>query len=186
VEKVNHSIIAKAGGVGGSTMGTGGMRTKVRAAGRLAERGMANIIANGLTRDILPRLMDGEELGTFFKPSVKPRGARKHWLAFAARPKGKLLVDGGAAKALQEQGKSLLPKGIKDLEGDFVAGDAVTIVESDTGGAVGVGLVNYPSVEVRYIMGHGSKEIQEILGFCHSEEVIHRDNLVIFDKAAEG
>jgi glutamate 5-kinase len=129
--------------------------------------------------------MEGEELGTYIKPSAKPRGARKHWLAFAARPKGKLLIDKGAAKALKEQGKSLLPKGIKDLEGVFAAGDPVTIAEVGTEGELGVGLVNYPSVEVRYIMGKQSHEIQDILGFCHSDEVIHRDNLVIFQDDAE-
>jgi glutamate 5-kinase len=185
VDKVSPSILAKAGQDVGSSLGTGGMKTKIKAAGRLAERGLPSLIANGLTRDVLPRLMEGEDLGTYFKPSAKPRGARKHWLAFAARPKGKLLVDKGAAIALREQGKSLLPKGVKELEGVFVAGDPVTIAEMDTGGELGVGLVNYPSVEVRYIMGKSSHEIQEVLGFCHSEEVIHRDNLVVFEKDQE-
>jgi glutamate 5-kinase len=144
---------------------------------------MPSIIANGLTRDILPRLMEGEELGTYFKPSQRPRGSRKHWLAFAARPKGRVVVDQGAARAIRDQGKSLLPKGITALEGDFLAGDAVTIVEGEAAGELGVGLVNYPSHDVRDIMGRGSQEIQEALGYCHSVEVIHRDNLVVFDKA---
>ncbi|MDR1041703.1 MAG: glutamate 5-kinase [Deltaproteobacteria bacterium] len=184
VEKVGPAVIAKAGKREGSPDGTGGMYTKVRAAGRLSERGMASVIANGLTRDVLPRLMDGEELGTFFKPVSKPRGARKHWLAFAARPKGRVMVDAGAAKALVDNGKSLLPKGVRDFEGLFAAGDAVTILASDDGSELGVGLVNYTSPELKSIMGRASQEIQEILGFCHSEEVIHRDNLVIFEKAA--
>jgi glutamate 5-kinase len=94
-------------------------------------------------------------------------------------------VDPGAAKALQEQGKSLLPKGIIGLEGVFAIGDPVTIVQNENGGELGVGLVNYPSPEISYIMGHSSQEIQDILGFCHSEEVIHRDNLVIFEKTIE-
>jgi glutamate 5-kinase len=182
VEKVSPSILAKAGRNGGSPLGTGGMYTKVRAAGRLAERGMPSLIANGLTRDILPRLMEGEELGTYFKPSQKPRGSRKHWLAFAARPKGKVMVDKGAASAIRDQGKSLLPKGITALEGQFLAGDAVTIVESEETVELGVGLVNYPSHELVTIMGRGSKEILDALGYCHSDEVIHRDNLVIFEK----
>ncbi|MDR1038304.1 MAG: glutamate 5-kinase [Deltaproteobacteria bacterium] len=184
VEKVSPAVIAKAGKREGSPDGTGGMYTKVRAAGRLSERGMASVIANGLTRDVLPRLMDGEELGTFFRPAAKPRGARKHWLAFAARPKGRLMVDAGAARALVDNGKSLLPKGVRDFEGLFAAGDAVTIVASDDGAELGVGLVNYTSPELKSIMGRASQEIQEILGFCHSEEVVHRDNLVIFENVA--
>ncbi|MDR2339310.1 MAG: glutamate 5-kinase, partial [Deltaproteobacteria bacterium] len=169
VEKVGMSVLAKAGRNGGSPLGTGGMYTKVRAAGRLAERGVPSIIANGLTRDILPRLMEGEDLGTYFKPSEKPRGSRKHWLAFAARPKGKLVVDEGAANAIRDQGKSLLPKGITALEGQVLAGDAVTIVEGDASSELGVGLVNYPSHELIAIIGRGSQEIQEALGYCHSD-----------------
>ncbi|MDR2350507.1 MAG: glutamate 5-kinase [Deltaproteobacteria bacterium] len=184
VEKVTPALLAQAGKDAGTPLGTGGMHSKVKAAGRLAERGLPSLIANGLTRDVLPRLMDGEELGTFFKPSLKPRGAKKHWLAFAARPKGKLTIDRGAAEALRDQGKSLLPKGIRETEGVFLAGDPVTIAtpEGDgPGGELGVGLVNYPSAELRRIMGRGSREIPGILGFCHSEEAIHRDNLAIFD-----
>ncbi|MDR1166869.1 MAG: glutamate 5-kinase [Deltaproteobacteria bacterium] len=185
VEKVNAALLAKAGREGRAPFGTGGMFAKVRAAGRLAERGVPSVIANGLTRGILPRLMDGEELGSFFKPSAKPRGARKHWLAFAARPKGKLIIDAGAAKAILEQGKSLLPKGVVSLEGLFAAGDPVVVVDARQGNEVGVGLVNYPSPEVQSIMGRPSHDIQEVLGYSHSDEVIHRDNLVIYESPAE-
>jgi glutamate 5-kinase len=181
VERVGPAILAKAGSRG-SADGTGGMYTKVRAAGRLAERGVPSVIANGLTRDVLPRLMDGEELGTYFMPAARPRRARKHWLAFAARPKGRLLVDPGAAKALVDQGKSLLPRGVRALEGLFAAGDAVTIAAAEGGAELGVGLVNYTSPELKSIMGRASREIHDILGFCHSEEVVHRDNLVIFER----
>ncbi|MDR3153061.1 MAG: glutamate 5-kinase [Deltaproteobacteria bacterium] len=184
VDRVSPAVLAKAGAREGSEDGTGGMFTKVRAAGRLAERGMASVIANGLTRDVLPRLMDGEDLGTFFRPSGRPRRARKHWLAFAARPKGRLFVDAGAAKAITEQGKSLLPKGVRGLQGLFAAGDAVNIMSQEGESLLGVGLVNYPSPELTRIMGLASHEIEGILGFCHSEEVIHRDNLVIYDKPA--
>jgi glutamate 5-kinase len=183
VERVGPSLLAKAGHNGGTPLGTGGMYTKVRAAGRLAERGIPSFIANGLARDILPRLMDGEDLGTFFRPSEKPRGSRKHWLAFAARPKGRVVVDNGAARAIREHGKSLLPKGISSLEGEFLAGDAVSIVEAGASSALGVGLVNYPSHDLASIMGRASQEIQEALGYSHSDEAIHRDNLVVFEEA---
>ncbi|MDR1607230.1 MAG: glutamate 5-kinase [Deltaproteobacteria bacterium] len=177
IAKVTPEILALAGGSG--PLGTGGMFTKVQAAGRLAERGLPSIIANGLTRDILLRLLAGERLGTYFPPLAKRRPAYKHWLAFAARPKGKLLVDAGAALALQEKGKSLLPGGILAVEGLFSAGDAVAIslVGQEP---FGVGLVNYSAPEVGQILGLSSQQIESRLGYSHSDEIIHRDNLVVF------
>ncbi|MDR1086363.1 MAG: glutamate 5-kinase [Deltaproteobacteria bacterium] len=177
VDKVTPDLLALAGGSG--PLGTGGMFTKVRAAGHLAERGVSSLIANGQTRDILLRIIDGEALGTFFKPARHPRGAYKHWLAMAARPKGKLVVDTGAAVALKERGKSLLPGGVAGVEGLFAAGDAVSVSLSD-GEPFGIGLVNYSAPEVGQIMGFGSQEIADRLGYSHSDEIIHRDNLVIF------
>ncbi|MDR1487291.1 MAG: glutamate 5-kinase [Deltaproteobacteria bacterium] len=178
VPKVDKNVLNLAGTDGGP-LGTGGMFTKVRAAGRLADRGLASLIANGHTRDVLIRIMAGEELGTFFKPSKKTRKARKHWLAFAARPKGSIIVDQGAALALVERGKSLLPGGIVDIVGLFDVGDPVSIADR-TGTNIGVGLTNYSSPEIKLIKGHTSKYIEKTLGYSHSEEVIHRDNLVIF------
>jgi glutamate 5-kinase len=177
VEKVTPELLSLAGGSG--PLGTGGMSTKVVAAGRLAERGLPSFIACGHTRDILRRLIDGESVGTFFKPADKPQGAYKHWLAFAARPKGKIVVDLGAAAALRERGKSLLPGGVVEAQGSFAAGDAVSIGLSE-GEPFGVGLVNYSFPEVKQIMGRSSHEIALKLGYSHSEEIVHRDNLVIF------
>ncbi|MDR2367443.1 MAG: glutamate 5-kinase [Deltaproteobacteria bacterium] len=167
----------------GGPLGAGGMYTKVRAASRLAERGLASVIANGRARDVLARLIDGEELGTFFRPTKNQRKARKHWLAFAARPKGALSVDPGAAAALVEKGKSLLPSGIMNLTGLFDVGDPVSIVGADQE-ELGIGLSNYSAPEVEKIMGRPSAQIESILGYTHSEEIVHRDNLVIF-KAAQ-
>ncbi|MDR2140699.1 MAG: glutamate 5-kinase [Deltaproteobacteria bacterium] len=178
VPKVSAATLALAGGSSGP-LGTGGMLTKVRAAGRLAERGVPSIIACGLTRDILLRLIEEERLGTYFPPAVKRRGAYKHWLAFAARPKGALVVDAGAAAALRERGKSLLPGGVAGVEGLFAAGDPVSITLAGQD-PFGVGLVNYSSPEVSQIMGLASHEIAAKLGYNHSEEVVHRDNLVVF------
>ncbi|MDR1578497.1 MAG: glutamate 5-kinase [Deltaproteobacteria bacterium] len=178
VPLVTPAILALAGGSSGP-LGTGGMFTKVRAAGRLSERGVPSLIANGLTRDILIRLLAGEKLGTYFPPSEKRRGAYKHWLAFAARPRGRLIVDAGAALAVRDKGKSLLPGGVAGVEGLFAAGDAVSIAQLDQE-PFGVGLVNYSSPEVGRIMGLSSHQIEERLGYSHSEEIIHRDNLVVF------
>jgi glutamate 5-kinase len=178
VAEVNDLILQKAGG--GGPFGTGGMLTKVRAARNLADRGVASLIANGRARDILERLIEGEEIGTFFKPSKNHRKARKHWLAFAARPKGTLSVDQGAVAALVGKGKSLLPGGVTTLCGLFDVGDPVSIVSASTLEEVGIGLTNYSAPEVEKIMGRPSTQIESILGYTHSDEIIHRDNLVIF------
>lgn len=178
VDEVDQAVMDFAGD--GGPMGTGGMLTKVRAAGRLAERGVASLIANGRARGVLERLIGGEELGTFFRPSKKHRRAKQYWLAFAARPKGRLIIDQGAAEALAKRGKSLLPGGIIGLEGLFDVGDAVTLVAGEDGAELGIGLSNYNAPEIQKIMGKPSAQIEAILGYSHSEEVVHRDNLVIF------
>ncbi|MDR2302437.1 MAG: glutamate 5-kinase [Deltaproteobacteria bacterium] len=178
VGEVTDEILKKAGD-GGGPLGTGGMHTKVVAASRLSERGLASLIANGRTRDVLGRLIDGEELGTFFKPSKNQRKAKKHWLAFAARPKGTLVIDQGAVEALVDKGKSLLPGGVTSLNGLFDVGDPVTIVNPNLD-ELGIGLSNYSAPEVEKIKGHPSAQIESLLGYSHSDEIIHRDNLVIF------
>ncbi|MDR1656378.1 MAG: glutamate 5-kinase [Deltaproteobacteria bacterium] len=179
VSEVDQKMLDAAGDSG--PMGTGGMFTKVRAAGRLAERGVPSLIANGQARDILERLINGEELGTFFQPSKKHRRAKQYWLAFAARPKGRLLIDQGAAEAVVNRGKSLLPGGITGLDGLFDAGDAVTLAAAQDGTELGVGLTNYSSPEIEKIMGLSSVLIESVLGCSHSDEVVHRNNLVIFN-----
>ncbi|MDR1677335.1 MAG: glutamate 5-kinase [Deltaproteobacteria bacterium] len=179
VRQIDESVLEMAGG--GGPLGTGGMITKLRAASRLAERGMPSLIANGRTRAILERLIDGEKLGTFFIPEKENLlKARKHWLAFAAKPKGTLTVDPGAAAALISRGKSLLPGGVTQLNGFFDVGDPVTIIGSERMTEIGVGLSNYSAPEVEKIMGHPSSKIESILGYSRSDEIIHRDNLVIF------
>jgi glutamate 5-kinase len=181
VDKVDQGVLELAGDDGGA-WGTGGMRTKVRAAGRLSDRGIASLVVNGNARDSLIKVIEGENIGTFFKPAPHRLGARKHWLAFAARPKGRLFIDIGAAEALVERGKSLLPGGIKTIEGLFDVGDAVTVVlDGQADRQLGVGLVNYSAPEIKLIIGQPSSQIADILGYSHSDEVIHRDNLVVFD-----
>ncbi|MDL2259290.1 glutamate 5-kinase [Deltaproteobacteria bacterium OttesenSCG-928-K17] len=178
VEKVSPAILALAGD--GGPLGSGGMYTKVRAAKRLSELGIASAVAAGLTRDILLKVIDGEPLGTFFKPQPRKLHGRKNWLAFASRPKGKLVVDPGCVQAISRRGKSLLPGGICGIEGTFAAADPVAVVD-ESGQALAYGLTNYTSAEVEKIMGRGSRQIVQILGYSHSDEVIHRDNLVLAD-----
>lgn len=176
VEKVTPSIVALAGD--GGPLGSGGMYTKVRAAKRLSEMSIASVVAGGLTRDVLIKLIDGQPVGTFFKPQPRKLHGRKNWLAFASRPKGRLVVDSGCAQALTRQGKSLLPGGVCGLKGTFNAADPIS-VEDEEGRVLAWGLTNYTSAEVEKIMGRSSRQIISILGYSHSDEIIHRDNLVL-------
>ncbi|MDR2947338.1 MAG: glutamate 5-kinase, partial [Candidatus Adiutrix sp.] len=176
VEKVTPALLALAGD--GGPFGTGGMYTKLRAAKRLSEQGVASVIASGGLRDVLLKIIDGQAVGSFFKPRRKRLPGKKNWLAFASRPKGRLTVDAGCAQALTAKGKSLLPGGVVSLTGSFAAGDAVTIAD-EQGRTLGLGLCNYTSAEVEKIMGRPSRHILSLLGYTHSDEIIHRDNLVL-------
>ena len=114
---------------------------------------------------------------TWFVPQGTPRSARKHWIAGTLNPSGKLIVDDGALKALKS-GKSLLPAGVVDAEGNFEKGDAVLVVNGD-GREVARGLVAYSVADARLLMGHKSSEIEDLLGYRGIDELIHRDNLVL-------
>jgi glutamate 5-kinase len=158
--------------------GTGGMGSKIQTAHRLAGYGVATAVIGGERPENLLRLMDGEEVGTLFFPRRNRQASRKHWIAHAARTRGRLVVDTGAATALMEKGKSLLPSGIVGVEGPFSAGDAVSCLDRN-GRELAKGLVNYSSQEIEKIKGHKTVEIARILGYKGYDEVIHRDNLVI-------
>jgi glutamate 5-kinase len=161
-----------------SGLGRGGMITKLRAA-RLASRsGAATVIACGREPDVLRRVVAGEALGTFLVPDESPLQARKRWLAGQLRPKGRLSLDGGAAKVLRESGKSLLPIGVTAVEGEFSRGDLVACVDED-GREVARGLVNYGAEETRLVMRQPSARIESLLGYVDEPELIHRDNLVL-------
>jgi glutamate 5-kinase len=127
---------------------------------------------------ILQRVFDGEELGTYFLPARDRMTARKHWIAFTKKPRGKLLVDAGARQALVEGGKSLLPSGVRKVEGRFERGDSVRLCDMD-GVEFAKGVIGYNLSELTRIMGRKSSEIETILGYKYGDEVIHRDNLVI-------
>lgn len=179
VEKVDARIMALAGGVG-SPVGAGGMYTKVRAAKRLSEQGLPSVIAGSRIAGVIDRLLAGEPVGTYFHPQPQRRPGKKNWLAFAARPKGDLMIDEGAGNALLNNGKSLLPSGLIEARGSFVAGDPVRIVGFG-GELLAVGLTNYARFELDLIVGCRSCEIEKRLGAGghYSDEVVHRDNLVL-------
>lgn len=166
-----------AGGAG-SHLGRGGMITKVLAAKRAARSGAHTVIASGREPNVLLRLAQGESLGTQLVASTSPLNARKQWLADHLQSKGRLVIDDGASRALKESGKSLLPVGVKAVEGAFLRGDLVICVGPD-GHEVARGLSNYSSSEIRQIVGRGTAEIESILGFIEEPELIHRDNMVL-------
>lgn len=162
----------------GGEFGRGGMITKVRAA-RLAARSGANtVIVGGRLPNVLLRLAEGEALGTLLTAGQQPQAARKRWLAGQLQVRGTLELDEGAVRVLKEQGRSLLPVGVKAVRGNFTRGDMVTCVGPD-GREVARGLVNYSSQDAGRIMGLSSAQIPDILGYMDDEELIHRDNLVL-------
>jgi glutamate 5-kinase len=156
----------------------GGMASKISTAKFLTQSGQPVVIAWGREPNVLVRLAKGEELGTLFLPQSKTFTPRKRWIGFSAQPVGSVVVDDGAMKAMKENGKSLLAIGVKEVLGEFGKGDVVSI-RSHHSAEIARGLVNYSSDQLRKIRGCHSDRIQQILGQCPYEEVVHRDNLVI-------
>lgn len=177
VKEVTSDIEAMAGN-SKSALGTGGMHSKIIAAKKVAAGGGSSFIGPGKEAGVLEKLFSGEMIGTFFLPRRKRLQGRKQWIAFVLKPKGKIEIDAGACKALCCGGKSLLPSGIKKVEGTFMAGDSVQCV-NDRDDVIGVGLANYRAEDIRRIQGVKSDKIGEILGNKASDVIIHRDNLVI-------
>ena len=164
----------------GSAISRGGMFTKVRAAARAARSGAHTVIASGREPEVLTRLARGEAIGTLLYAQQEPLAARKQWLADHVQLGGRLLLDAGAAKALRQGGKSLLPIGVRGVEGDFERGAVVACIDPE-GREIARGLVNYSAYESRRILGRPSQEIESILGYVDEAELIHRDNLVLTD-----
>jgi glutamate 5-kinase len=166
-----------AGGAG-TSIGTGGMLTKILAAKRAARSGAHTVIASGREKDVLVRLSAGEAIGTHLEATQMKTAARKQWLADHLRMSGKLVLDAGAVKVLKTDGKSLLPIGVTAVEGYFERGDVVACVDLD-GKEIARGLVNYNASEAARIMRKSSSEIESILGYVDAAELIHRDNLIL-------
>ncbi|MFZ0132819.1 MAG: glutamate 5-kinase [Desulfobacterales bacterium] len=165
-------------------LGTGGMLSKIKAARKLGAVGIPMVIANGTRPDILGKLIDGRNLGTFFVPRQKKLSKRKGWIAFNLKPQGSLVIDDGAIEALLRNGKSLLPSGIVAVEGEFAVGAAVTL-KSAANETVAIGLANYGSEDIQKIKGRRSGQIKTCLGHKPYDEVIHRDNLTITVEMAD-
>lgn len=161
-----------------SQLGTGGMQAKINAAKMVSACGGSSFIGPGKHYNILQELFSGELVGTFFLPGKGVIRRRKHWIAYVLRPKGFLVLDEGACRAVVEQGKSLLPSGVTAVEGRFSVGSPVHC-KDNKGNVVAAGLSNYSSLAIEQIKGCKSSDIYDLLGFKDSDEVIHRDNLVL-------
>ncbi|KHK00775.1 glutamate 5-kinase [Desulfovibrio sp. TomC] len=161
-----------------TTLGTGGMYSKLLSARRVAQLGVPTLILAGREEGALARGLAGEAVGTFVLSGCKAIPRRKFWLAYHHEPQGTLTVDDGAARALRDKGKSLLPAGIVDVAGDFPVGSMVRVA-TVAGDTIGVGLSNYAADDVRKIMGLKSSRIAQVLGEAAYAEAVHRDNLLL-------
>ena len=160
-----------------TSVGTGGMRSKLMAARRAAQLGVPTLILPGRRPDILDRAFAGEHVGTWVCPAEQAVSRRKYWMAYQSEPQGTVVVDEGAARALEEKGGSLLPGGVTAVEGSFEPGALVRIMCGEH--HIGVGLINYSSEDLERIKGLRRVEVAAVLGDAHYPEVIHRDNLLI-------
>ena len=171
------ALEAMAGGAG-SSIGKGGMITKILAAKRAAGSGASTVIAWGREPDVLVRLVDGQALGTLLIAQTQKKQARKQWMADHLQLRGAVTVDAGAAAKLREEGKSLLPIGMTAVEGDFSRGDVIA-VRDEAGAEIARGLANYAAAEARLLCRKPSSEFAKLLGYTAETEMVHRDNLVL-------
>lgn len=155
----------------------GGMKSKLDAAAIATESGIPMIIGKGTDAHALKHVVDGSARSTLFLATEQPRSARKKWILAHVKPKGSFTLDAGACKALSD-GRSLLPAGVKTVDGEFERGDAVHL-QDPAGKRLGIGISAYDSAQARQIAGHKSTEISQILGYFYGEEMIHRDDLAL-------
>jgi glutamate 5-kinase len=177
VKKVDADIFALAGGSRGG-LGTGGMITKLQAAKMANACGIHMIIARGDEPDVLVRIASGEPIGTHFMPTTSKLESRERWMLAGLSAKGKLVIDEGAVKALENENRSLLSPGIVEVEGAFQRGDLVNVYDM-SGNRLGSGITNYSSEDIYKTKGVHSRKITGLLGYDYGSEIIHRNNLVL-------
>jgi glutamate 5-kinase len=177
VPSIDATVLEKAGG-SKSALGSGGMRSKLRAARLATAAGESVILANGGVPNILDVVFQCEQVGTLFLPHASSLPSWKRWLGYTAQPRGRVVVDAGARRAIESQGRSLLPIGVVQVTGTFHKGDVIAVCDPD-GIEFARGLTNYPSGAIDKVRGLKTDQIAEALGACPYEEVIHRDNLAV-------
>lgn len=178
IDLITDEVRKRAGGAG-SRDGTGGMNSKINAADIVIRSGEMMIVANGQHEGILRNIMNGERIGTIFRGKECSLNSRKRWIAFNTEHRGELIIDGGAAKAIREKKKSLLASGILSANGIFEMGDAVEICDEQKK-PLGKGIINYSNEELEKIKGLRTDEIEKILGDNFFDEVINRDDMIIY------
>jgi glutamate 5-kinase len=180
VKQIDREVLEKAG-VTKSSLGSGGMKSKLKAARLATMAGESVIMANGAIPGVLDAIFSGEPVGTLFLAAKQNMAAWKRWLGWAARPLGKVLLDAGALSAVCSKGKSLLPIGVREVTGSFPKGAVISLCNLE-GEEFGRGLSNYSASDIAKIAGKKSESIIELLGILPYEEIIHRDNLVIIEQ----
>lgn len=179
VEHLDDSLMDIAQGTDNSEFSIGGMSSKLRAAHLVMASGNYLYIADGRVENILIQIADGKDVGTLFLPLERKLHSKKIWINFFSKCSGKLYIDSGAANALTEKGKSLLPLGVKAIAGSFKRGDTVEIIDQKSQRIIARGLVNYDAEDCLKIMQKHSKSLADILGKDTPDELVHRDNLVL-------
>jgi len=179
VERVSEEVLGLDDGRT-SRSGVGGMGSKLRAASIITKAGVPVIVASGRRRNVLTEILAGEDVGTLFLPASRRMASRKRWIGFTARPRGQIVVDDGARRAVIERGKSLLASGVRAVRGQFAQGDVVALM-LEGGKPFARGLTNYSSAELSRIQGCHTREIEARLGYKDHDEVVHRDYLVVLD-----
>ena len=177
VEDIDADTEQIAGGTK-SQMSVGGMVSKIQAARKASRFGIPTVVARGTKEGVLHQILKGKEIGTLILSKGEALSSRKHWIAFNPKPKGDVTVDDGAKKAIVQKGKSLLPSGVVKIKGSFDRGDLVTCL-GPRGKEFARGLVNYSATELEKIKGQRSDQIESILGYKYSDEVIHRNDLAV-------
>ncbi|MBN2093615.1 glutamate 5-kinase [candidate division KSB1 bacterium] len=182
VDKIDKNVYELAG-CGKGPLGTGGMRTKIQAADKATARGIDTIIINGTEAISFDTLLKGQLPGTIFRRTQNPMAAKKHWLLYALLQSGTILVDEGAARAICNKGASLLPSGVLAVEGKFTHGEAIKIVAQNGAQVkeIAKGITQYSAHDLQKIKGHQSTEIEKLLGYFSTEEVVHRDEMVLLN-----
>ncbi|MFO7848237.1 MAG: glutamate 5-kinase [Balneolaceae bacterium] len=185
LDSITSSTLSMAQGKG-SKWSSGGMASKLKAADHAARAGTPVVIANGAEKNIIRRILNGEDTGTLIMADQKkqPLNARKKWIAFFNRPEGSIVVDDGAVEAIRRGGNSLLPAGVQEANGQFHMGALVNICDANEK-IVARGITSYSQNDIEKIKGRHSTEIESLLGNCHYEEVVHRDNLVVMEEKFE-
>jgi glutamate 5-kinase len=178
VHNIDTTIESMASGTAGK-LGTGGMATKIEAARLATNSGVNVIITDGNQQDIIQRLVKGESTGTRFVPHTTKLESRERWMLSGLRTRGSLTIDNGAAEVLIHQNKSLLPAGVVEIQGEWQRGDIVDIRAKDM--RIGSGIVNYSSADMQRIKGLHSNQIAQTLGYDYGAELIHRNNLTLFN-----